>query len=488
MAEFRVGKDELKLAHLEGIAKGELSLVFPDEVRERVKKGRDRLEKELGKSEAPIYGVNTGFGALCDTVIPNEKLQQLQKNLLLSHACGTGDPIPAEAVRLMLAFKAIGLSEGSSCVRPELIDRLLFLYEKDILPRVPEKGSLGASGDLAPLAHLCLPLIGRGEVLYRGREFPSARVMIEFGLEPLEPEAKEGLALLNGTQFMSAIGARVIARLHHLATQADRIASLSIMAFGASADPFHPEVHQLRPHSGQVAVAQRIRGSLDEQVRSEPKRVQDPYSFRCIPQVHGACLDVLNEVSELLLREVGSVTDNPVLLDEEGRIVSAGNFHGQPLAMAFDRLAVAIAEYGSISERRTYKLLSGFDEVPEFLVPDPGTNSGLMIPQYTAASLVSRNRQLATPASVDSIDSSNGQEDHVSMGANAATRLFEMMENLEGILAVEYVSSCQAIDFRRDGELKGGLKEIYDALRELVPFAETDRPFYQDIERARAIL
>lgn len=485
MAEFRIGADELSIEHIRGIADGTLKVSFPDSVRERVQEGRDRLEELLKGDPGPIYGINTGFGSLCDTVVPREKLQELQTNLLLSHACGTGEALPSQNVRLMLVFKAIALADGSSCARPDLIDRLLFFYEKDILPVVPEQGSLGASGDLAPLAHLCLPLIGRGEVLFKGREFPTRKVLLEYELESLELGPKEGLALLNGTQFMSAIGAEVVARLHQLSEKMDRVAALSVLAFGGSKGPFHPGVHRLRPHGGQMEVAERIRGLLEEQGERNTGRVQDPYSFRCIPQVHGASLDILKEVSELLLREIASVTDNPVYLEEEGRILSAGNFHGQPLAMAFDRLALAIAEWGSISERRSYKLLSGFDEVPEFLISEPGLHSGLMIPQYTAASLVSQNRQSVVPSSSDSIDSSNGQEDHVSMGANGAVRLLRMLDNLEGIAAIEMLNACQAVDLRDELTLKGSLKASYEAFRERVPYVEKDRAFYKDIREAR---
>ncbi len=487
MAEFRIGKDTLSIEALEGLASGYTALEFPDKTRKKVEKARKRLEERLRDASKPIYGVNTGFGSLCHTVIPDEKLQDLQTNLLLSHACGTGDHLPSRVVRLMLAFKAIGLAYGNSGVRPELIERLSFFHEEDILPRVPEKGSLGASGDLAPLAHLSLPLIGRGELLYRHRELPTGKVMVDHGLSPLRLEAKEGLALLNGTQFMSAVGGEVLTRLKRSARLADKVAALSAMAYGASADPFRSEVHELRPHPGQIEVAERIFSYLEEEDENWGNaRVQDPYSFRCIPQVHGASFDVMEEVGQLLLREVEAVTDNPVLLEDD-RVLSAGNFHGQPLAMAFDRLAVAMAEWGSISERRTYKLLAGHDGLPEFLIPEPGLNSGLMIPQYTAASLVSQNRQLAVPSSIDSVDSSNGQEDHVSMGANGATRLLRMLENLERIWAIECLTAAQAIDLREQ-ELKGELASFHQRFREKVPFVDADRPFYQDIEKSLEFL
>ncbi len=486
MAEFRIGKDDLCVELLEAFAQGKAELALPDKTRKRVEKGRKRLLDRLEDSSRPIYGVNTGFGSLCETVIPEDRLQDLQRNLILSHACGIGDPLPCRIVRLMLSFKVIGLSKGNSGVRPELIERLCFLYQQDMLPAIPEKGSLGASGDLAPLAHLSLPVIGSGEVFFHHRRMPTGKAMVEYGLQPLQLEAKEGLALLNGTQFMSAIGGEVLTRLQRLSKVADRVAALSITAFGGSSDPFHPEIHELRPHPGQGKVAEHIRTLLEEQDPGwESDRVQDPYSFRCIPQVHGSSLDVMEEVSQLILREVEALTDNPILLDQDDRILSAGNFHGQPLAMAFDRLAVAMAEWGSISERRTYKLLSGTEELPEFLVPEPGLNSGLMIPQYVAASLVSQNRQLAAPASIDSIDSSNGQEDHVSMGANAATRLLRMLENLEGIWAIEWLTAAQAIDLREGHVLKGELSDLYGSLREKVPFADGDRPFYKDIDAAR---
>ncbi len=412
---------------------------------------RTYLDKKLAKSNIPIYGINTGFGALCNVKISDENLSKLQENLVLSHACGTGDKVPGELVKLMLFLKIQSLGYGHSGVQLETVQRLIDFYNNDILPLVYTQGSLGASGDLAPLAHLALPLLGKGRVLYRGREYSGTEILNKFGWKPVKLKAKEGLALLNGTQFMSAYGTYLILKAQKLSYFADLIGALSLEAFDGLSCPFNLLIHHIRPHEGQLKTASRILEFLkgSELINRAKAHVQDPYSFRCMPQVHGATKDTLAFVSKTLLTEINSVTDNPNIFIEADEIVSGGNFHGQPLALALDYLGIAMAELGSISERRTYQLISGQRGLPVFLVKNPGLDSGLMIPQYTAASIVSQNKQLATPASIDSIVSSNGQEDHVSMGANAATKAFKIIENIETILAIELLNASQALSFRK---------------------------------------
>lgn len=451
---------------------------------------RDYLDKKVNESATPVYGINTGFGSLYSKNIPAEELGKLQKNLVMSHACGTGPVVPAEIVHLMLFLKVQSLAYGYSGVQLETVEHLIALYNNRALPVVYEIGSLGASGDLAPLAHLTLPLIGMGEVDYNNKRYTGSDLLKKLGLSPIEFKAKEGLALLNGTQFMSAYGVWSTLHGQRLLRLANLIGALSLDSFDGRIEPFDELVHAIRPHKGQVSVAQDVKRILTGSgILAQPKKhVQDPYSFRCIPQVHGATDDVINYAAQTFLTEINSVTDNPNCFPEEDKIISAGNFHGQPLALAMDFLAIGLAELGSISERRTYQLISGSRELPNYLVANPGINSGLMIPQYTAASMVSQNKQLCTPASVDSIVSSNGQEDHVSMGANAATKLYRIVNNLYSILAIELITAAQALEFRRPLRTSPILEEFVNTFRATVPFIETDRLLHNDMVKAEKFL
>lgn len=471
---------------LQLIEKNPHHLTVLPEVWQQVEAGRAFLDQKITGSDALFYGINTGFGYLQNVPIHNGQIKALQYNLLQSHACGLGEPIPIEVVRWILCLKIKSLAQGHSGIQTATLARLLDFYRLDVLPVVMSQGSLGASGDLAPLAHLSLPLIGLGELWQDGQRVPASRVLADFGWEPISLGAKEGLALINGTQFMSAFAVHLLLESERLMNWANLIAAVSCDAFDARTEPFHPAIHRIRPHAGQVAVADTIRRLRSESpLAQQPKaHVQDPYSFRCIPQVHGASLDTMRHVQSVVLTEVNAVTDNPNLFPEEDLILSGGNFHGQPLAFGLDFLAIALAELGNISERRTYQLLSGQRGLPLFLVNSPGLHSGFMIPQYTAAGIVSENKQLCTPASVDSIVSSNGQEDHVSMGANAATKCLRVLRNLEKVLAIEWMSACQALDFRRPLRTAPQMEALYEAFRAVVPFCETDRVLYLDLEAA----
>jgi histidine ammonia-lyase len=451
---------------------------------------RKYLDAKLRKSSEPLYGINTGFGSLYNRYISDDNLEKLQNNLVKSHACGTGDRVPEEIVRLMLFLKIQSLAYGHSGVQLATVQRLIDWYNQGVTPIVYEQGSLGASGDLAPLAHLSLPLIGLGEVQVEGNTLPGDQLEHRFGWKPIHLKAKEGLALLNGTQFMNAYGVYACLHAHRLLALANRISALSLDVFDGRIEPFTESVHHLRPHNGQVEVARTIRTLLkgSELIQLPKQHVQDPYSFRCIPQVHGATHDAVQFVSGVITTEVNSVTDNPNIFPETDEIISAGNFHGQPLALGLDFLAIALSELGSISERRTYQLISGARELPNYLVANPGINSGLMIPQYTAASLVSQNKQLCTPASVDSIVSSNGQEDHVSMGANAATKLYRVVQNVYALLAIELLTASQALEFRRPLRTAPVLETWVNTFRKEVPFIEDDRLLHNDIMKAIAFL
>lgn len=456
----------------------------------KIERCRQYLDDKVAQSTTPVYGINTGFGSLYSKHIAYEELSKLQRNLVMSHACGTGQEVPAEIVRLMLFLKIQSLAFGYSGVQLQTVNHLIKFFNQQALPVVYEMGSLGASGDLAPLAHLSLPLMGLGEADYNNKRYNGKELLAALGLAPVEFKAKEGLALLNGTQFMSAYGVWSTLQAHRLLDLANRISALSLDSFDGRIEPFDALVHGIRNHSGQAMVAAEIRQLLAySQLISQPKKhVQDPYSFRCIPQVHGASADVIQFVDHTFRTEINSVTDNPNCFPIEDKIISAGNFHGQPLALAMDFLAIALAELGSISERRTYQLISGSRDLPNYLVANPGINSGLMIPQYTAASLVSQNKQLCTPASVDSIVSSNGQEDHVSMGANAATKLYRIVHNVYSILAIELITAAQALAFRRPLHTSPILEEWVDTFRKSVPFIETDRVLHDDLIRTEVFL
>ncbi|MEX0965662.1 MAG: histidine ammonia-lyase [Bacteroidia bacterium] len=461
-----------------------------DGSRKRVTECRDFLEQALNSSEKPVYGINTGFGSLCNIKISPEELNLLQENLVKSHACGTGDLVPPEIIRLMLFLKIQSLAYGNSGITIETLERLIFHFNEDLLPVVFEQGSLGASGDLAPLAHLSLPLLGLGDVWLKDRILPASEVLQQYKLQPLTLQAKEGLALLNGTQFMAAYGIYCLNNARQLLSWADFISAISLDAYSCKLEPFQPGLHQIRPHKGQqqtaTSILQILRDSHLSQVIKE--HVQDPYSFRCIPQVHGASKDAYSHVMQVFETEINSVTDNPNIFAAEQEILSGGNFHGQPLALTMDYLAMALAEIGNISERRIFQLVSGQRGLPAFLVARPGVNSGLMITQYTAAALVSQNKQLCTPASVDSITSSNGQEDHVSMGANAATKLHRIVNNVWNILSIELLTAAQALHFRRPQNSSPVIEKVIEEYRGIVPPIETDRVFHTDIEKTRLFM
>ena len=465
-------------------------LALSEEAIVNIEKCRKYLDDKMKSNSDPIYGINTGFGSLCNVKISNENLSKLQENLVKSHACGTGEEVPHEIVKIMLLLKIQSLSYGHSGVQLVTVQRLIDFYNNDIFPVIYTQGSLGASGDLAPLAHLSLPLLGEGEVYVDGFRQPSSKVLAKFGWEPIVLQSKEGLALLNGTQFMSAYGVYCLIKAEKISYLADVIGAVSLEGFDGRIEPFTDLIHLVRPHKGQVQTAERMRELLeDSEIIAQPKvHVQDPYSFRCIPQVHGASKDTIDYVKKVFRTEINSVTDNPNIFVGEDLIISGGNFHGQPLALALDFLGIALSELGSISERRTYQLISGLRNLPAFLVNDPGLNSGFMIPQYTAASIASQNKQLATPASIDSIVSSNGQEDHVSMGANAATKTLRIVENVERILAIELLNGSQALEFRRPLKSSEFIESFVKSYREEVPFVSEDRILHYDIEKSVSFL
>ena len=456
------------------------------EAKEAIIKCREYLDSKMEDIGRPVYGVTTGFGSLCNITIAQDDLSKLQHNLVKSHACGIGAKLRPEIVRLMLLLKVQSLSYGHSGAQLETIQRLVDMYNNDILPVVYEQGSLGASGDLAPLAHLCLPIIGMGRVLYKGEEREAAELWKELGWEPVTLKSKEGLALLNGTQFMSAHAVWSLLQAERLSRWADRIAAMSIDAYDGRIEAFYPQTHRVRPHKGQVSTAENILNLLEgsEIIRGAKKHVQDPYSFRCIPQVHGATKDTIEYVKGVIEVEINSVTDNPTVFPDEDMIISAGNFHGQPIALPMDMLTLAMSELANISERRIYKLISGQRGLPSFLVAKPGLNSGFMIPQYTAASIVSQSKGLCFPASADSIPSSQGQEDHVSMGANAATKLVRVIENTETVLAIELMNAAQALQFRRPLHSSPAIEQIFNDFRSVVPFVEDDCYFHPLIEKS----
>ena len=485
-----ISSEVLSLQTLHEIISFHKPLALSEEAKINIEKCREYLDKKMASNEAPIYGINTGFGSLCNIKISNENLSQLQENLVKSHACGTGEEVPNEIVKLMLLLKIQSLSYGHSGVQLVTVERLIAFYNNDILPIIYTQGSLGASGDLAPLAHLSLPLLGEGEVFFEGKKLHSSEVLKKFDWNPIVLKSKEGLALLNGTQFMSAYGAHILMKAIKFSYLADLIGTISLEGFDGRQEPFNELIHFIRPHKGQIVTANRVNEFLEgSQIINQPKiHVQDPYSFRCIPQVHGASKDAIDYVKKVFKTEINSVTDNPNIFIESDQIISGGNFHGQPLALALDFMAIALAELGSISERRTYQLISGLRGLPAFLIDNPGLNSGLMIPQYTAASIASQNKQLATPASVDSIVSSNGQEDHVSMGANAATKALRVMDNLERILAIELMNASQAIAYRRPLQSSDFIEMFLKSYREEVPLIKNDRILHYDIEKSVAFL
>jgi len=485
-----ISTEVLSLETLQEIISQHKTLSLSEEAKINIEKCREYLDSKMASNEAPIYGINTGFGSLCNVKISNENLSQLQSNLVKSHACGTGDEVPSDIVKLMLLLKIQSLSYGHSGVQLQTVERLIDFYNHDILPVIYTQGSLGASGDLAPLAHLSLPLLGEGEVNFEGKKVHATEVLKRFNWQPIVLQSKEGLALLNGTQFMSAYGCYILLKAMKYSYLADVISAISLEGFDGRIEPFNELIHYVRPHKGQIITAKRMTELLEDSqiIAQEKQHVQDPYSFRCIPQVHGASKDAIDYAKKVFKTEINSVTDNPNIFIGEDVIISGGNFHGQPLALALDFLGIALAELGSISERRTYQLISGLRGLPAFLIDNPGLNSGFMIPQYTAASIASQNKQLATPASVDSIVSSNGQEDHVSMGANAATKCLKIMENLERILAIELMNASQAIEFRRPLQSSNFIETFLKSYRAEVPLVKEDRILHYDIENSVAFL
>jgi len=472
----------LQLEDLQSILSEDKVLQLSDDSIQAIQKCRAYLDKKVSETKQPIYGVNTGFGSLCNHSISDDDLSQLQANLMMSHACGMGDRVPDEIVKLMMLLKIQSLSYGNSGVQLITVQRLVEMFNNNIVPVVFQQGSLGASGDLAPLAHLSLPLIGMGKVVYDGSVMEASEVLKIMNWDPIVLKSKEGLALLNGTQFMSAYGSWCAIKAYKLSYLADLIGAISLDAFDGRIEPFDTLIHFARPHNGQIQTADRIREFLEdsELILRAKSHVQDPYSFRCIPQVHGATKQALKHVSDILTTEINSVTDNPNIFVDADKIISGGNFHGQPIAIPMDYLAIALHELGNISERRTYQLVCGLRGLPAYLVAKPGLNSGFMIPQYTAASIVSQSKILCTPASADSIVSSNGQEDHVSMGANSATKLYKIVENLEKVLAIELMNAAQAIDFRTE-KTSPFLRMILDSYRQEVSFVAEDRYLHKDI-------
>ena len=476
MSTYKIDNQWIGLSELEDLLHSSKIIELGENARVAIAKCRQYLDEKMANHDQLIYGINTGFGSLCNTAISFEDLVLLQYNLVVSHACGTGEEVPAELVKRMLLLKIIGLSHGHSGVQVATVERLIFFYNHSISPVVYQQGSLGASGDLAPLAHMSLPLIGEGEVYFNGEKMSSKALLAHFSLEPIQLQSKEGLALLNGTQFMSAYASYAVANGMKLWQQWNKIAALSLEGYDGRINPFQANVNEIRNQKGQIETATIFRDLLagSEVVMQEKAHVQDPYSFRCIPQVHGASKDAIDYVSQIVEREINAVTDNPTVFPDEDQVVSAGNFHGQPLAISMDFLAIALAEMGSISERRVYKLISGTRNLPAFLVANPGLNSGFMIPQYTAASVVSQNKQLCSPASIDSIDSSNGQEDHVSMGANAATKLYRIVQNCYTIQGIELLNAAQAFEFRRPLKSSETIESLYTDYRKVVTFVKND--------------
>lgn len=479
-----ISAEHLSIERVGEIIEKGYKLELGDDARQRIQRCREYLDKKIAENKAPIYGVTTGFGSLCNVSVSAEELEQLQVNLMMSHACGVGDRVPNEIVKIMLLLKIQSLSYGFSGCKLDTVERLIDFFNNDIYPIVYMQGSLGASGDLVPLAHLSLPLVGLGEVEFEGEVMTGAAILEKKGWKPIHLASKEGLALLNGTQNMSSFAVWGLLQAMKLSDWADKIAVMSLEAYEGRPEPFTPAVHAVRPHKGQIDTAARIKQLLEgsELIKQPKTYVQDPYSFRCVPQVHGAAKDTINYVKSVIDTEINSATDNPTVCPDEDLVISAGNFHGEPIALPIDFLAIALNELANISERRIYKLVSGTRGLPSFLVANPGLNSGFMITQYTAASIVSLNKSLCTPASVDSIPSCQGQEDHVSMGANAAIKLYKVALNTERVLAIELFNAAQALDFRRPLKSSPAIEAIHAAYRKAVPFISEDEVMYPHIE------
>jgi histidine ammonia-lyase len=488
--DFRYGSDRLTVATVIGLASEGLSGNISAAAEKKIRTSQQHVA-DIAASQKTVYGINTGFGILANTKISEEDTRILQHKILQSHSVGVGAPIPVEVARIMLITKIHALAQGYSGVQWETLQRLLWHLREDVIPVVPEKGSVGASGDLAPLSHLFLPLIGLGEVFYKGVRRPALEVLEQFGMTPVQLGPKEGLALINGTQFILAFAVKGVQRLHNCLEAADIIGAMSLEALTGTKSPFDERLHRLRPYAGSLLVAQRLRHLLHDseimQSHVDCGRVQDPYSLRCMPQVHGASRNAWQHLRHLTEIELNSVTDNPIVL-EEGDTISGGNFHGQPLALPLDYACFAAAEVGNISDRRCYLLLEGKWGLPLLLMRNVGLNSGFMIPQYTTAALVTENKTLCFPASADSIPTSLGQEDHVSMGSISGRKLGQVLDNLEYILAIELMSACQAIEFRRPLKSSGILEAAHEYARNFVGFASEDRIFAADIQQLHGII
>ena len=486
MKIHKISAEHLSIERIGEIVYGGYQIQLSNDAQKRIVECRKYLDRKIEETTSPIYGVTTGFGSLCNVSIGPDYLAQLQINLMMSHACGTGDRVPNDIVKIMLLLKIQSLSYGFSGCQLATVNRLIDFFNNDVYPVVYMQGSLGASGDLVPLAHLTLPLVGLGEVEYQGEVITGADMLQRLEWQPIQLASKEGLALLNGTQNMGAFAVWALLQSLRLSEWADRIAAMSLDAYYGLTAPFIDAVHQVRPHKGQIATAARMRQLLEgSEIVEKPKQyVQDPYSFRCIPQVHGTVKDTIDYVASAVDVEVNSATDNPTVCPDDDLIISAGNFHGEPIAMPMDFLSIALCELANISERRIYKLVSGTRGLPSFLVANPGVNSGFMITQYTAASVVSLNKTLSTPSSVDSIPSSQGQEDHVSMGANAAIKLYKVVLNTERVLAIELFNAAQALDFRRPLKSSPAVEVLHDSYRKVVPFIVDDEVMYPHIAKS----
>lgn len=486
MKIHKISAEHLSIERIGEIVYGGYQIQLSYDAQKRIVECRKYLDRKIEETTSPIYGVTTGFGSLCNVSIGPDYLAQLQINLMMSHACGTGNRVPNDIVKIMLLLKIQSLSYGFSGCQLATVNRLIDFFNNDVYPVVYMQGSLGASGDLVPLAHLTLPLVGLGEVEYQGEVITGAEMLQRLEWQPIQLASKEGLALLNGTQNMGAFAVWALLQSRRLSEWADRIAAMSLDAYYGLTAPFIDAVHQVRPHKGQIATAARMRQLLEgSEIVEKPKQyVQDPYSFRCIPQVHGTVKDTIDYVASAVDVEVNSATDNPTVCPDDDLIISAGNFHGEPIAMPMDFLSIALCELANISERRIYKLVSGTRGLPSFLVANPGVNSGFMITQYTAASVVSLNKTLSTPSSVDSIPSSQGQEDHVSMGANAAIKLYKVVLNTERVLAIELFNAAQALDFRRPLKSSPAVEALHDSYRKVVPFIVDDEVMYPHIAKS----
>lgn len=481
-----ISRDYLSLEQLDDIITQNKKLSLSESAISDIQKCRDYLDNKMQENNTAFYGINTGFGSLCNVKIEGEQLTDLQHNLVRSHACGMGEEVPKEIVKLILFLKIQSLSYGHSGVSVEVVRRLIDFYNHEALPVIYQQGSLGASGDLAPLAHLALCLLGEGEMYFKGKKIATQEVHKKLAWKKLSLQSKEGLALLNGTQFSLAYLINAVLSARRLSKKADLITALSLEGFDGRISPFDERIHLNRPHKGQVKTAARMRSLLAESeiIQQEKTDVQDPYAFRCVPQVHGATKDTIAHVSQVAETELNAVTDNPNIFPDTDAILSGGNFHAQPLALALDFLAIALSELGSISERRVYQLIGGKRGLPPFLTDGAGLNSGFMISQYTAASIVSQNKQLCTPASVDSIVSCNGQEDHVSMAANAGTKCHKVVQNISSLLGIELLLAAKALEYRRPLKSSLWVEKLYLDFRKEIPTLKKDRIIYKDQQKA----